>query len=36
MAGNQITTATGRNLNPLALRPEDIDILDIARLSSLT
>jgi hypothetical protein len=36
MAGNQITTATGRNVNPLALRPEDIDIRDIAHSLSLT
>ncbi|ARJ66459.1 hypothetical protein WV31_12665 [Magnetospirillum sp. ME-1] len=34
--GNKITTATGRNVNPLDLRPEDIDIRDIAHSLSLT
>jgi hypothetical protein len=36
MAKNQITTATGLNVNPLDLRPEDIDIRDIAHSLSLT
>ena len=30
MAKNEITTATGRNINPLALKIEDVDIYDIA------
>ncbi len=36
MATNEITTATGREVNPLALRVEDIDIRDIAHALALT
>jgi hypothetical protein len=36
MAKGEITTATGRNVNPLKLRPEDIDIQDIAHALSMT
>jgi uncharacterized protein len=36
MAANEITTATGREVNPLALRVEDIDIRDIAHALALT
>ena len=34
MSMNEITTATGRDVNPLALRGEDIDIFDIAHALS--
>ena len=36
MAPNKITTASGRDVNPLDLQPDDIDIHDIAHSLSLT
>ena len=36
MANTEITTSTGREVNPLDLRVEDIDINDIAHSLSLT